>query len=176
MAHLDVGPPLKEYTAKSLFNIHQLIMSAVNHIDRTNFKKPVTGDDIINNESISMRKLRWREHVIPLVMAAPIYQTTLTTFQNIGGYFPWDPVKFPGGIWHLEADMAIANAAARAEVQITTGTVIMTLTTAATGITRVRSAALAMPASAANLWIQARTNNASHAASVAGAKLIFVPS
>lgn len=177
MGHLDVGPPRKEYTAPTLFKLFQLIMTAVNNINKTNFPKKINGDDILNANSLSMNKLAWREFVIPLVMAAPYYQTANTTAVNVGGYFPWDPARFPGpGAWYFEADIAISNAAGIATAQIRGTELIMAVTTQQVGLDRVRSAALTMPTTAQNLWVQVFSNSGSYTATLAGAKLIFVPS
>lgn len=176
MAHLDVGPPKKEYSPKALHLVHQLIMTAVNNLDKTNFRKRVKGNDIIDPYSLSINRLAWREFIFPLVMAAPFYQTASTTPQNIGGYFPWDPARFPGpGTWYFEADIAISNTASITTCQLRGTDVLRAVTTQQTGLVRVRSSAVSMPATTQNLWVQAFSNNASHTATVAGAKLIFEP-
>ena len=174
MAFLSVGPPQKEYSAKKTFEIFQLIETAVNNINEQNFRRKLNGG-VIASRSMGMGALEWREHIIPLVMAAPSYQTAETTPQNVGGYFGWDPAKFPGGIWCLEADIAVSNAAATARCELTGSTTLKTVTTQATSLTRVRSDLIIMPAAPQNLWIKFSTNNGSHNAILGGAKLVFIP-
>lgn len=174
MAYLSVGPPQKEYSAKKTFEIFQLIETAVNSINEQNFRRALSGS-VLAARSVKMRSLEWRELVIPLVMAAPSFQTNNTTPQSVGGYFPWDPVKYPGGLWYLEADMAVANAAATARCELTGATSLKTITTQETTLTRVRSDFIIMPIEPSNLWVKFSTDNGSHNAILGGAKLIFVP-
>lgn len=176
MAFLDVGKALKEYSAQAMFKIFQTIENAVNNLDANNFRKAVRGDSILQSRSISMNKLAWLEHVIPLAMPAPNYQTASTDPANVGGYFPWHPQKFPGGKWYLEADIAISNAAGTVTCQLVSGSVLKAVTTNQTGLQRIRSETeVTMPAEAANVWIQVFSSNASYTLTLGGAKLIFVP-
>ncbi len=177
MAHFDPGPPPQEYTAPVLKRIMERLMTAINYIDKANFKNKISGNDILADWSVGFRKLPWQEYVIPLVMAAPVFSTTNLSGApaNPGGYFPWHPDKFTGGTWYFEADISIADGASTASARLTDGTDLKTVTTQQTGLFRVRSDAITMPESAANLWVQVWTSNASHAASLGGAKLIFIP-
>lgn len=177
MGHFDAGPPRKEYTPPILFKLFQLVMTAVNNIDKTNFRRKIIGNDIIAKHSLSMNTLAWREFVIPLVMAAPYFQTNNTEPQNVGGYFPWVPSGYPGpGTWYFEADIAISDAAGTATARLQGDATIKTVTTQQTGLTRVRSEATTMPAAAQNIWVQVLSSSGSYYATIAGAKLIFIPS
>lgn len=196
MGWLDTGPALKEYSAKILFQIFKRIEDAINFLDENNFKNQVSGSIIkagtlhgnalqdnsvdgglkLGDVSTPLKKLKWAEFEVFPVAAIPVATTTSTTDINVGPYFAWDPNKFPGGSWYLEASIATANAAAKAIVTLKSSTDIGNVETSQTALTRVRgTAALTMPATAQNIWFAIRTNNASYAASFAGARLIYVP-
>lgn len=196
MGWLDTGPPLKEYPARILFQIFKRIEEAINFLDENNFKNGISGSIIkagtlhgnalqdnsvdgslkLGDLSTPLKKLKWAEFEIFPVCAIPIFSTTSTTDVNVGPYFAWDPNKFPGGSWYLEASIATADAAAKAIVTLKSSTDIGSVETSSTALTRVRSTApLAMPATAQNIWFAIRTNNDSYAASFAGARLIYVP-
>ncbi len=178
MAFLDFGPRLKEVTVQAINEMRERAMVAVNNLDKTNFRKKLKGDDILLTRSISPNKLLWDEYVIPLVMAAPIFTTTALSGSpaNVGGYFPWHPDKFQGGLWLFEADIAIADSASIVTCQLYSGTVLQEVTTQQTGLQRIRSGTMPMPTESANIWVRLFTSNSSHAASLGGAKLIFIPS
>ena len=177
MGHFDPGPPKKEYTPPALFKLFQLAMTAINNIDKTNFRRKIAGSDIIAKHSLSMNTLAWREFVMPLVMAAPYFQTNNTEPQNVGGYFPWIPSSYPGpGSWYFEADIAITNEAGTASARLRGIDAIKTVTTQQTGLDRVRSDPITMPSTAQNIWVQVFSSSGSYHATIAGAKLIFVPS
>lgn len=196
MGWLDTGPALKEYAARTLFQIFKRIEDAVNFLDETNFKNGISGsiikqgtlhgnaliDSSVDGQakladfSTNLKKLKWAEFEIFPVCAIPVFTTTSTTDVNVGPYFAWDPNKFPGGSWYLEASIAVANAAAAAIVTLKSAADVGSVQTSATSLTRVRgTAALTMPTTAQNIWFAVRTNNASYAASFAGARLIYVP-
>ncbi len=196
MGWLDTGPALKEYSARVIFQLLKRIEDAVNFLDENNFKNQVSGSIIkvgtlhgnalqdnsvdgslkLGDLSTPLKKLKWAEFEVFPISAIPVATTTSTTDINVGPYFAWDPNKFPGGSWYLEASIATANAAAKAIVTLKSSTDIGSVETSATALTRVRSTApLAMPATAQNIWFAIRTNNASYAASFAGARLIYVP-
>ncbi len=176
MPFLDYGPRLKEVTLQAINEMRERTMLAINNLDRTNFHRRIRGDDILLPRSVSPSRMLWDEYIIPLVMAAPHFTTTSTAPIDIGGFFPWHPTRFGGGIWQFEADMAIANTAAVATCQLFDGvTVLVAVTTNATALTRLRSTGVPMPTEARNLWARVLTNNAAHAAILGGAKLIFIP-
>lgn len=185
MGWLDTGPALKEYPARILFQIFKRIEDALNFLDENNFKNGISGSVIkvgtlhgnaLGDLSTPLKKLKWAEFEFFPVSAIPVFTTTSTTDVNIGPYFAWDPNKFPGGSWYLEASIAIANAAAAAIVTLKGSADIGSVQTSSTALTRVRStAALTMPSTAQNIWFAIRTNNASYAASFTGARLVYVP-
>jgi len=196
MAWLDLGPALKEYSARTLFQLFKLIEQAVNFMDENNFKNGISGSIIkqgtlhgnalIDNSvdggakladfSTTLKKLKWAEFEVFPVCAIPVFSTTSTADVNVGPYFAWDPNKFPGGSWYLEASIAVANSAAAAIVTLRGSSVIGSVQTSSTALTRVRSSTpLVMPATAENIWFTVKTSNASYAAQFAGARLIYVP-
>ena len=176
MAYLDIGKALKEYSAKAMFQIFKLIETSVNNINEGNFRQTIRGDSILTQRSISMNKLAWLEYVIPLAMPAPNYQMSSVTPANVGGYFPWHPLKFPGGQWFLEADIAISDGLGVVTCQLVSGSVLKAVTTNQVNLQRIRSAtAIVMPTEAANIWVQVFSSSASYTATLGGAKLIFVP-
>jgi|GEM_PF-5848586 len=174
MSFLDLGPQPQEYTARALFERFLRIATAVNNLSRLNFPRGVEGT-ILRPRTTPMGALQWREWPIPLLLPATVFQTTSITPVDVGGLFAWNPASFPGGTWHLEVSAAIANTASIATVTLRGAGDIGTVTTQSVALTRVRSSALAMPVTAQNLWVQLQTSNASHAASLWGARLIFVP-
>lgn len=136
----------------------------------------VDGAAKLADTSIPLKKLKWAEFEVFPVCAVPVFSTTSTTDVNVGPYFAWDPNKFPGGSWYLEASIAVANTAAAAVVTLKGAADIGSVQTNQTALTRVRSAAaLTMPSTAQNIWYAVRTNNASYAANFAGARLIYIP-
>lgn len=196
MGWLDTGPALKEYAARTLFQIFKRIEDAVNFLDENNFKNGISGSVIkagtlhgnalqdssvdgglkLGDLSTPLKKLKWAEFEVFPICAIPVFTTTSITDVNVGPYFAWDPNKFPGGSWYLEASIAVANAAAAAIVTLKGSADVGSVQTSVTSLTRVRSTtALTMPTTAQNIWFAIRTNNASYAASFAGARLIYIP-
>lgn len=185
MAFFDPGPPRKEYSARALFELFELVKQCLNNLDLNNFPKGIPGSIILSgtlsgtaipDHDISLTKLRWLEWPIPLILAPTPVTTTSTTPVNLGGYFAWNPANFGGaGKWYLEASIASANTAATATCTLKGSVDYGSVTTTSTSLVRVRSAALTMPTQAENLWITLKTSNASYAASLAAARLIFVP-
>lgn len=174
MSFLDLGPQPQEYTARALFERFLRITTAVNNLSRLNFPRGVEGT-ILRPRTTPMGALQWREWPIPLLLPATVFQTTNTAPVDVGGLFGWNPAMFPGGTWMLEVSMAVADTASIATATLRGAANVGTVTTQSVALTRVRSAALAMPTTAQNLWVQLQTSNASHAASLWGARLIFVP-
>jgi len=196
MGWLDTGPALKEYSARILFQIFKRIEDAINFLDENNFKNGVSGSIIkqgtlhgnalIDNSvdgqtkladfSTNLKKLKWAEFEVFPVSAIPVFTTTSTTGVNVGPYFAWDPNKFPGGNWYLEASIATNNASGITTVTLKGSADVGSVQTSQTALTRVRgTTALTMPATAQNLWFAVKTNNSSYTASFAGAHLIYVP-
>lgn len=119
----------------------------------------------------------WPEWGIPLALPAEDVITTSTTYVRCSGVFPWAPSIYPaGGSWYFEASLAIANAAATVTAHLMGGSEICAVSrTGDTTMNVVRSSALTMPTTAANLYVEFKTSNSSYAASFGGARLIYVP-
>jgi len=194
MAYLDLGPPRPEYKANILFQIFNLIENALNHLDENNFPNQISGSiiangtlstatlkdyiptNLIQDYSLSIKKLAWREIPIPLILAATPVTTTSTTGANFGGYFSWIPSAYSGdGTWYLEASIAIGDASATATCILKGSVEYASVTTQSTSLTVVRSSEITMPTVNENLWIVLKTSNSSYAASLASARLIYVP-
>ena len=130
----------------------------------------------LSPRDIPVSILNWPEHHIPLILTAADFSTTSTAGVAVGGFFRWDAGRFPttGGAWHLEANIAIANTASTATLALHGAALVGSVSTQSTSLARVRSPALTMPTGAVDLFCQISTNNASHAAFLASARLIFV--
>lgn len=166
MGHLDTGPGLKEYPPSMIYQLLKWIEESVNNMDDSNFQ----------NYILSPKKINWREYIVFTVSAVPVYTTTNTTGINIGPYFAWDPAKFPGGSWYIEGSIAVANVAAAAILTLKGAADVGSVQTSDIALKRVRSLSpLTMPSTAQNIWFVIKSNNASYAASFAGAHLIYVP-
>lgn len=162
--YLDIGPPRQQVTPRWLFDVFNLIQTAVNHLDEQNFPN-----------GVALKVLTQLEWPHPLVLPAQVFSTTSTTPVDLGGYFAWDPSKFPDVNVYLEASLAVANSAATATCELVGASVIGSVTTTSTALARVRSGRLTMPSTAQNVWVRVYTSNASYAALLAAARLIFVP-
>ncbi len=138
----------------------------------------ITYDQLsLSNDNIPVSVINWPEHHISLILTAQDYSTVSTTEIAVGGFFNWDSGKYPttGGSWHFEASIAVANTAATCTAELHGAVLVGSVTTASTSLVRVRSAALTMPTGAVDLHCKVKTSNASHAAIIASARLIFVP-
>ena len=185
MGQLDTGPALKEYSPQVIYKLMQDIEQAINYLSETNFPNTIDGGSVfktgtlpgaaLKDFDVTLKKLKWGEFIVFTASAIPVFSTTSTAGVNIGPYFAWDLAKFPGGSWFIEASMCIANAAATATLTLKGVSDIGSITTQETSLIRARSTALTMPTSAQNIWFNLKTNNASYAASIAGAHLIYVP-
>ncbi len=184
MPHIDLGPPRKDYTGRVLSSIFTLIQTGVNFLDHTNFPNGIFGTIIkagtlrgsaLANADVPLLKLQWREWPIPLVMLGTPVTTTSTTGTDLGGYFAWNPLNFPGaGKWYLEATMAISNGAGTATCILKGAADYGEATTINTSLERVRQE-ITMPSIGENLWVALKTDNASYTASLAAARLVYVP-
>lgn len=128
---------------------------------------------------ITLSKLDWPEHHIPLSLPGTDVTTTQTSPVRCSGLFTWNPSKYPttGGSWYFEASLGIANATATVTCRLVGSSAVGSVThTGDTLLTLKRSTALTMPTSAVNLYVDFQTSNASYAASFGGARLVFVPS
>ncbi|GAB7387347.1 hypothetical protein BSNK01_11830 [Bacillaceae bacterium] len=185
MAYLDLGPPRKEYSPRALFELFNLIEQAINYLDVNNFPHGVPGSIIqpgtlpssaIPDNGIPLLKLAWKEIPIPLLLGIEPYYTSSTTPVNLGGYFRWDPTKFPGGDWYFEASLVSTDSAATATCVLKGSQDYSSITTTSTALTYVRSTqAVPMPSQIENLWVTLKTSDATKAVGIASARLIFVP-
>jgi hypothetical protein len=133
----------------------------------------------LSSRGIAPSKIDFGEWPIPF--SSYVTATTDTGYVICSDVFQFDPSKFPAGTWYFEATIAIANAGATVTTHLMQagGSEIVgspVTHTGNTNLTPKRSGALTMPSSAANLYCEFKTSNASYAASFAGAKLVFVPS
>lgn len=195
MGYLDTGPPRAEYKPNILYQIFQYIEVAVNHLDENNFPNGISGSiilpgtlngntvtqgtlypDAFPDYSVGLNKLAWREYYIPLILLARPVQTTNTEGENLGGYFQWVPSAFPGdGKWYLEASIFTADASATATCILKGSIEYGSVMTTNTSLTLVRSDEITMPVNNESLWIVLKTSNASYAASLVSARIIYVP-
>lgn len=185
MARLQLGPMPAEVTPAVLGKFFRLIEHAVNFLDKRNFPNPVEGSIIksdtlsgsaLVNWSVAMKKLAVPRWHVDLCLPASAFTTTSTTFVNVGPYYRWRPGDWPSGSWYLEATIYSGNAAATATLQLTGTAAIGSVRTTSTSAVLVTSAALTMPTTEQNIWLQLKTDNASYAAGFLGARLVFVPS
>lgn len=182
MAYLDL--PLFLVRSGEMAQIFQEIQLAVNKLNKDNFPNKVGADDILKGDSAtgrtllkdhstSLRKLEWLEWPIPLVV--PVQPATTTGSLDCGGFFLWDPIKFPGGSWYLEAAMQVTSGGT-ATAQLKNGaTVVGSVSTTNTTWTVVRSAALTMPTSQVALTVTLTSSSTSYTAYLWAARLIHVP-
>lgn len=185
MGWFDTGPPQKEYKGHFLYKILLSIQQAINYMDERNFKNGISGEIInigslpgnrISKGQLTLSQLNWKEWPIPLVLLAVPFTTTSTDGVNVGGYFPWHPLNYPGGDWYLEASMASADTAAIATATIKGSTEYGNVTTNETGLKLVRSTKLLLPQDRGEtIWLMLKTSNTNYAASLVSARLIFVP-
>jgi hypothetical protein len=177
MTYFDPGPvPSDKITPQYMKKLLISMMDSINKLSIQNFPNTVSGTIITPGTlSVQMSDLEWGEIPIPLVLPATAVTTTSTAGLNLGGYFLWNALTFPGGDWYLEASMSIGSGGT-ATLTLTGAADIGNVTTTETGLTLVRSEKLTMPTTGQNIWVVLKTSNASYTASLAGARLIFVPS
>ncbi|WP_156940201.1 hypothetical protein [Caldanaerobius polysaccharolyticus] len=125
---------------------------ALNVLDENNFPNAVSGGKILKaDHSTPVAALNWIEIPFPLVL--PPQPASTTSSLDCGGFFVWDPIKFPGGKWYLEAAMKQAGGGT-AKVQLKLGgAVIGEVSTQATEWTVVRGSALSMPTTSGALTV-----------------------
>jgi len=166
----------------------QQVVAAYNNLDDTNIAVPLTGDKVLAQGSLtgdlllrdystSLRKLGFREWpLVTLVSPAqPISTSSTNPSVDCGGFFVWDPNKYPGGTWYLEAAMQVA-AGGTATVQLKNGAqVVGSVSTQATSWTVARSTPLTMPSSQAALTVTLVSSGSNYVASLWVARLIYVP-
>jgi len=175
MSWLALTPPPKEYSPRDQRELRIILEQAVNNLNEQNFPKGLSGS-VLKERSIPGSALPLFEvhYTLHSATGSP-FSTTSTTPVSVGNGFRWDPGRFSPGTWYFEADVAVADAAAAASVFLKGSDIIATITTSDTSLDIRRTAALAMPTTAQNLWVSVQTSNDRHAALLAGARLVFVP-
>jgi hypothetical protein len=185
MGWLDTGPPQREYTPKLIYRILRSIEHAVNYMTEQNFKNGISGTVInpgtlpgntIAKGQLTLGQLNWKEWPIPLILLATPFTTNSEEGENIGGYFSWHPLNYPGGDWYLEASISSENTAAIATVTVRGSGEYGSASTNETDLKLVRSTKLSLPQSKGEtIWLTLKTSNSNYSASLVSARLIFVP-
>lgn len=159
--------------ATETLNALRQIIHAIATIDENNFPNQVSGGSLLLPDySTPLACLQAREWPIPLVLQ--MQPASTTTSLDCGGFFVYDPVRFPGGTWKLEAAMKVSNSAGKATAQLKHGsTVIGSVATQATDWTVVRGTSLVMPADQAALTITLTSSSSSYTAYLWSARLIW---
>lgn len=183
MAYLDV--PLLWIKSPELYQVLVMIQDAINKLDETNFPNPVsadsilaasslTGSSILKDYSTPLKKLAWREWPIELVLAPQPASTTSSL--DCGGFWLYDPTKYPTGTWYFEAAIRISSSSYTATAQLKSGaSVLASVSTTNTSYTVVRSGAVAMPTAQAVLTVTLTSSSTSGTAYIWTARMIYVP-
>lgn len=182
MAYLDL--PFFVVKSQEMLQILQQVQFALNTLNEDNFPNKVkadsilqaasaTGSSILIDYSTPLKKLNWQEWPIPLV--TPVQPATTTSSLDCGGFFLYDPAKFPSGSWVLEAAMQVTSGGT-ATAQLKNGTtVIGSVSTTSTTWAVTRSATLTMPTAQAALTVTLVSSGTSYTASLWAARLIYIP-
>lgn len=172
---LDFGPLLLGLKNSELIQILQIIEHwSRGNIDDRNIKAAgLTGSAVLKNKSVPMVKLAWHEIPIPLFKVLPAASATNAVD---GGYFYYDPNRFPGGSWYLEA-LLKATSPATATVKLMSGTLELgSVSTTNTDWALVRGTSpISMPLSAGALTCKLLSSDAAITVYSLGASLVFVP-
>lgn len=154
----------------------QQVIQAINYIDEVNIPTPLDGATILKNYSVNLKKLTFSEWAFPLFKMMPAASTTSTSGLD-GGYFYFDPAKFPanGGKWYLEAVLQVTSGGTATLYLRNGANNVGSVTSTATSWSLVRSSALTMPTSGAVLTCRLQTSSTSYTAYCIGASLIYVP-
>lgn len=172
---LDFGPLLMGIKNSELIQMLQAIEHwSLGNVDDRNIKEEsLTGSYVLKDHSVPLVKLTWLEIPIPLFKVLPAASAAAAVD---GGYFYYDPVRFPGGSWYLEA-LLKATSPATATVKLMSGTLeLASVSTANTSWTLVRGqTAVSMPTSAGALTCKLLSSDGTTTVYALGASLIFVP-
>ncbi len=180
MSVIDEGILLKLLYAKKpgdiateTLNALRQVVYAISSIDENNFPNKISGGSVLlPDHSTPLTCLTVREWSIPLVL--PPQPVSTTTSLDCGGFFVYDPTKFPGSTWKLEAAMKVSNAAGEATAQLKYGsTLIGSVKTSATDWIVVRGTALTMPAEQAALTVTLTSSSLSYTAYLWAARLVW---
>ena len=185
MAYLDM-PQIRNLQSAVARDLFLATQHAIDHLDENNFPNPVDAIKVLSagtgtgslfaDHSIALKKLAPTEWVFPLVLPGAAVTTTSTTGLDVGGFFVFDPAKFTGGTWYLEAALMSSVSASNATLQVKNGaTVLGSYATGNTTWTVGRSTALTMPTSLATLTCTLVSAASTTTASMWAARLIYVP-
>lgn len=166
--------PLIWVKSPELQQILLLLQDGLNKLDEHNFPNGVSGS-VLKDASTPVKKLSWLEWPIPLVLAPQSASTTGTL--DCGGFWVYDPAKYPGGSWYFECALRSSAAGSSVSAQLKNGaTVLSTVSTTNANYTVVRSAgAVPMPSSQAVLTVTLVSSSSSVTAYLWTARMIFVP-
>ncbi len=183
MAYVEL--PLLWVKSPEMQQILLVLQDALNKLSEENFPAPLSGDGILaassltgssllKDASVPLKKLAWLEWPVELVLAPQPASTTSTL--DCGGFWVFDPAKYPGGTWYFEAAVRISDAAYVATAQLKSGAnVLASVTTQNTSYAVVRSAAVTMPTAQAALTVSLTSNNTAGTAYLWTARMIYVP-
>ncbi|MDI3298272.1 MAG: hypothetical protein QJR08_03780 [Bacillota bacterium] len=179
--------PQGRFNPGYLAGVLRRIATAVNAIGPENFPSPIDGSKLLRDgtlpgsalqaHSVGLDRLAVGEILVPILLVHPAATTTSTTPVNIGPYLRWRPGAWPaGGTWTFEAIAFSGNSAATATVALRTASAqLVAVQFTETSLTWRRSGPVAMPTTEQNVWITLQTSDASYAAAVMGARLVFTP-
>jgi len=182
MAYLDI--PLFTVKSPDMLQILQQVQWALNTLDENNFPNGVSGDTVIKagtitgksiaDVSVGLKKLMFTEW--PFTLTTPSQPITTTSSIDCGGFFVFDPNKFPGGSWYFEAAIQSSSSSYTITAQLKNGTNVLTsVGTSNTTWTVVRTPnAVVMPTSAAALTVTLTSPSTSATASLWAARLVYV--
>jgi len=162
-------------STKSLNEALLQIQHAVNNINTQNFPNKINGDAILNADSVPLSILAQQRFDIPLLAPAAAASTTSTTGANMGGLWRFNPADYSGGMWYLAGTIATQNAAATATLEIWGASALGSISTISTSGVWVKSTALTMPTGETDLVLKLKTSDATYAAYVYNAFLLYVP-
>ena len=158
-----------------LINVLQNLAFSVNVLNEDNFPNAVSGGKILKTDhSTPLSVLTVRE--IPIALLLPPQPASTTSTLDCGGFFYWDPLRYPGGSWYLEASLKQAGGGTTT-LQLKQGTLVVgSVSTTNTDWTLVRSSApLTMPTTAGALTLTLASSASTVTAYVWTVRLIWVP-
>jgi hypothetical protein len=169
---LDYGIFANNIRSQDVYQCFILAQNAVNDLDNTNIPSGSLTGDALQDYSVSLSKLLWEEWPIPLFKVMPA-ATTTTTLS--GGYFYFDPAKFPDGTWYLEAILQITSGGTASLDLMNGANIVISVSTPNTTFALVRSSPIALPMTPTVLTCNLVSSGTSYTAAALGASLIYVP-
>lgn len=147
---------------------------AVNVLDESNFPNGLSGGKVLKEDhSTPLTVLNITELSIPLVLSAQPVSTT--SFLSCGGFFTYSPLKFPGGVWYLEAALQVTSGGTVTVELVDDAGVVGSVSSTDSSWRVVRSNALVMPVSDTVLRVVLSSSDPSYTAQLWTARLIWVP-